>query len=197
MVERFGGSGAYLSITSMPCLTALTRQLSTQAGQIRSMGPGAKHGSPLQDSVHDVIIPSVESNFVTRSDNGVKWREWNPKTPFMPYHKRYGPAKGILEVTGTLRRRATARGSWTYRGQQGEAFIPLSMMPAYATIQQEGGVNFGLDGYRGYIVARPFMDVSEEDVNRMQEIFGNWVDRIFGARLAGEVTAGAVIARGE
>lgn len=190
MVARFGN--ANLSITVLPSITGIARGLSRTAGELRTFGSRHTDG-PLPRAVDDIITPSIDENFATRSNNGVGWQSWHPETPFMPYHRQYGPARGILEVTGRLRDRATQKGIWQFRGQQGEAFVPASMMPAYAMIHQEGGVNQGLDGNRGYIVARPFMDISDDDIGRIQEIFQDWIGDVFGKNVASGASVESVV----
>jgi len=172
------------SIRMVPGAGALVNALNRYSGDLRSVA------DPLRDARDNVVIPSIEERFDSRTGaDGRGWPKWADETPFMPYHQMYGPGQNLLHVTGSLRRRATQKGIWEIKGQQGEAFVPMSALPSHAPVLNFGGPNRGLRGGLSDIPPRPFMEIGDSEMSAIGNIFADFMVQKFGARVGrrGEV----------
>jgi phage gpG-like protein len=157
---------------------------------------------PLKRSIQQVIIPSINMNF--------DWEgrpEWTPLADYtLTRRNNEGFGEGpILQRTGRLRARATAFARWKVTRE--EAFVdnfPSDVW--YAQVQHEG---IGISGSqlaqqkgvdtssmkgeggmfprkKGEVVIppRPFMLVQEEDLDKIEDVFKEWIrERMFKAGL--------------
>jgi phage gpG-like protein len=105
--------------------------------------------TPLRESVHTVISPSIDANFEAGGRP-----PWTPLSAGTTERRiRQGTGLRILQETGKLRRTATQFSRWeigTARsGRTRDVRVP----------------------------ARPFLLIQFEDANRIEEIFLDWMER--------------------
>jgi phage gpG-like protein len=172
-----GGASRGFGVFMFPSANFLQGALNSWSGEMRSFR------EPLNQSVREVVIPRVRDNFASESEAGNPWVPLAEATPFMPYrvaHGMEGRSDSILKVTGRLQRAVTSVGIWRFDGIGGMAFVSEIGSAPYAEVHQQGAVNRGLKGGLSNIPARPFLSVNQEDVDRMETIFQDWVSDSFG-----------------
>jgi phage gpG-like protein len=141
---------------------------------------------PLERSVRKVLIPSIDMGFTTGGYG--EWPEHSPDTT-----QRWGPHP-LLQLTGRLRRTATALARWQFTRE--EAFMadwPASV--SYGLIHQVGGSRDvaakgtggkQTDVTRMVIPARPFLEMQPNDMEKIEMIFMQWLsERIAWAGFKG------------
>ena len=152
-------------IRVVPAVPAILTGLSKFTGALRSTR------EPMAESVKTVIIPRIRQNFLSESDAaGNRWAPLSDiriaRTSLGVY---YNP---ILVMTGKLRDRAIQTGMWEFEGQ--ESRMAMRAPTPYAAIQNFGGTNRGLGGRFGPIPARPFANINEFDMQRIEENIMNF-----------------------
>lgn len=120
---------------------------------------------PLETSIKEVISKAVERNF---DEQGPGWAPLSPTTVAIRQREGY-PAGPILVRSGALRRIATSLGIWDIDGVAGTADASLPDSVWYGIVHQEGSAI-------AQIPARPFLTVSDEDADKVAEVFGLWLD---------------------
>lgn len=140
-------------------LTGLTRF----AGRVRASRDS------LKESLDEIIIPSIDRAFETESDP-VTGEAWAPLSDVQVMRDELG-ARGnpILQMTGELRRHATMKKYWHFEGQRSMIGMFGPLDPPQWALQQFGGTNMGLGGRMGDVPARPYLGVSDEDIDRIGE----------------------------
>lgn len=122
---------------------------------------------PLQRSVKQVMIPSIQTNFDVGGRPG--WQEDTAEWMAMKQGDR------ILVNTGTLEGVATQVGVWKIDGQAGEASMgdfPLD----YGNYNQ-----FGWHG-AGQGPARPWAVMQDEDASAIEDVFATYINERMAAR---------------
>lgn len=124
---------------------------------------------PLEESVRRVVIPSILIGFI--SGGYGEWPEHADATT-----ERWGEHP-LLTLTGKVRNAATAFARWQFT--RTEAFMGnWPQHVGYGLVHQVGGgpQSHSPDAF-GEIPPRPFLELQEEDIPGIEEIFLNWVDR--------------------
>jgi len=167
-----------LQISGMANAFNMGRALSTQAGQIRSVGPA------LEQAVDEVIRPAIHRSFdYERETEGTPWVPLAEATKFWSYRaSRNAGGNPILDVTGNLRRVATSKDIWTFQNQRGIAQVTGLPGAEYGRSHEFGYYNFkaGVD-----VPARPFMTIGEQSVTRIEEILLDYVSGRLGRAVEG------------
>lgn len=115
---------------------------------------------PLNISLRTVIIPSIKLNFAV--EGRPRWAPLAAETIL----KRKS-AHPILQRTGRLRKVATQINIWTV--ERDKLYVSsLNPRVHYAKYHQ-GGTR--------HMPARPFMVFHREDVDAIERVFMNWLDR--------------------
>lgn len=113
---------------------------------------------PLNRAIREVMIPSIKKNF--DSEGRPAWRQLSYTTV-----SARRSAHPILQVTRTLRRRATQVNIW--RVDTNSAGIEkLDSMVKYAKYHQAG---------TSRMVARPFAMIQQEDEEAIEQVFYQWL----------------------
>lgn len=115
---------------------------------------------PLQQAVRTVIIPSIRTNFA--AEGRPKWRPLAPATVL-----DRGASGPILDRTGRLKKVATQLNIWSYTKDQA-TITGIDSRVKYATYHQSGTRK---------MPQRAFVLFQEEDIDRIQQIFYEFVDR--------------------
>lgn len=113
---------------------------------------------PLNKSVREVMIPSINENF--DAEGRPPWQALADGTV-----DQRGEAHPILQRTGKLRRAATALARWAITGEEA-VYLGDSGPIAYGAIHQFGG---------GYIPSRPYVSMQPQDEDRIVDIFQEWL----------------------
>jgi phage gpG-like protein len=144
---------------------------------------------PLKRAVKDVMIPSIHKNFTVSGRP-----KWSPLAADTVLMKTYSPGLGYIHKplirTGLLQKTMLQQNIWHIDPERATiAQLPDKIF--YGAIQQagtSGGKTFSLknvttgrielhtEGTDGQIPARPFVVVQEEDIVKIQEVFGVWLD---------------------
>lgn len=134
---------------------------------------------PLVLSIQKVMIPSFRANFA--AEGRPAWEGLSPVT----IKRRGGDAHPILRRTGRLERDATQTSRWHIT----DTAASIQEWPEsswYGVLHQAGygsaaKASVGKQTSRGaaafQIPARPFILYQDEDIERIQEIFMDWMER--------------------
>ncbi|SRR5213593_4410086 len=112
---------------------------------------------PLEATLHQVVIPSIERHF---DSEGPGWQQLAQST----IEKR-GSSHPILQETGTLRSVATSDGIWN---------ITRTELIGSGSFSGADYGSYHMSGTRN-MPARPFIGLSEGDVNQISIIFNEWL----------------------
>lgn len=122
---------------------------------------------PLEQSVRRVVIPSIRKNFAVEGRP-----QWAPLAPSTVLAR--GASGPILDRTGRLKKVATQLNIWKYT-RDSATIVGLDARVKYATYHQSG---------TSKMPARPFVMLQDEDEERIEQIFYEWLDgRIRRVRL--------------
>jgi len=169
-----------LGITVTPALSGIISGLNRFSGDIRSTRP------LLEQLVDEVVQPAIRSNFETQGTRlgGNHWVSLSQYT--LEDKAKHGYPSDILVRTGRLKRRATSKAVWTFNGQQGHAFITASSFGEHhkVAVAHHTGTARMPD--------RPFLAVTPEDVNKMEQIVNEWISDNFNARIGLKAEAQAM-----
>jgi phage gpG-like protein len=173
-------AGFHLNIYSP--IERITRGMTSFSGSLRSVE------EPFKIAIEDVIVPRVQMNIDEKTEAGTNnWEPLNRYTHQFPYRREYGPGAGALEVTGALYSAITVKERWKIVGQginaAAHATYP-SFLP-YAAPHEYGFVS-PITG--GWVPARPYFIINEQDISDIETIFLDWMNGQFGKTVAtGEV----------
>ncbi len=152
--------GTGLTFTWVPTPFVLVRDFETMGVSIRS------YREPLNEAVRKVMVPSIQREFDTEGEGVGYWEPLVDSTISARMAEGYDPWP-ILQRTGKLAKRATQINIWTVTAQ--EAYVAgLPHDVFYGGIHQEGTNN---------IPARPFMVMLPENMNDIEEIFFDWIEK--------------------
>lgn len=167
--------GFDIEVTPSPIL--LWKSFDAFADNIRSLK------EPLQRAVRDVLAPSIRLNFEAEG-RPVRWQALADGTvATKEYMGRSQPSR-ILYATGTLARVASQLNIWTIDGgyQTGEASAYIADLPErawYGKVHQAGMTLMSRARQlpMAYdIPQRPWALIQDEDVERIELIFYEWVE---------------------
>lgn len=183
---------ASLEIEFQPAMIISARKLDKLGLRLRSMK------KPLHACVKFVMIPSIRKNF-DEGGRDPKWAELAPSTQWKKHYQGYNWETPLIR-TGLLRRKMGYLNIWHIDAEK--AYIKdLPKDIWYGKVHQSGahfrvrGGGFNLQapehveimkmlgrshggsdtGETGYIPARPFVVLREQDIARMQRIFDEWL----------------------
>lgn len=124
---------------------------------------------PLKRSVEEVMAPSIRQNF-----NSGGRPSWAPLSNFTYIMKAArGHSSDTLVATGALSSRASSPDLWTISGAEGTAAIEgLPADIAHGLFHQTGFVNARTGKS---VPAREWAVIQDEDANRIEEIFDEWL----------------------
>lgn len=160
------GSGISFEFDWQPSLTLMASQFDTLGTSIKSFK------EPLTRSVKEVIIPSIGTNF----DVGGR-PAWAPLADFTIANK--GSSAPLID-TGKLLNAATALRAWTIDGVGGEARLD-NVSVTYGYYHQGGFFNVRTGRM---VPARVWADIQEQDADRIEEIFWEWLEERFDRDVA-------------
>jgi len=123
---------------------------------------------PLKRSIQQVAAPGFQQNFIA----GGRPR-WEPLADVTLAKKKNSE---ILVESGRLKKKAGQLNLWTIDGMKGEA---------RADQAEELGVGYGIvhqDG-AGNIPARPWADLTAQEVDKIEDVFGRWVSERVALRV--------------
>lgn len=140
---------------------------------------------PLTRSVQKVAMPSIGKNF--DSEGRPSWPALSDATIEQREREGYG-AGPILDRTGSLRGVATSQSIWEIDEEKAQV-TDLPQDVWYGKVHQRGAVFTALGGRSplraiasvrsgassGVIPERPFLMLQEEDVEKIQEVFIDWI----------------------
>jgi phage virion morphogenesis protein len=177
--------GVHLSLHWEPAPVIVAAQFTVFGMQLRSFR------EPLNRSIRQVMIPSIRKNF--EEEGRPPWLPLSEAT--IEIREREGFASGpILQRTGNLRRSATQLNIWVIDSEK--AYIrELPARSWYGTIHQGGAAGKAMS-LRAPIPARPFLLIQDEDADKIQEVFIEWVaERARLSGLFGRVSIGGISIR--
>jgi phage gpG-like protein len=159
---------------------------------------------PLKRSIQQVIAPSIGQNFVSHG-RPEAWHPYAEATINMKANdpkNKFGP-DDILRRSGLLWKTMQQFNIWTVTTTQA-AILQLPEKIWYGALHQAGfgisaadvtpskGAFLSPDELRNLggagtinIPARPFVMFQTQDIDRIQEVFANWLQERVDARLAG------------
>ena len=152
------GSGITFELDWKPSLTLMAASFDTMGTSIKSFK------EPLTRSVKEVINSSIARNFAV--GGRPPWRPLSPLTVFKKGHDT------ILVDTGRLSSKAPQMNSWSIDGIAGEARMDSVSVP-YGYYHQGGFFNVRTNTY---VPPRVWADIQEEDADRIEEIFWEWLE---------------------
>lgn len=125
---------------------------------------------PLRRCIKEVFAPAFVENF--QAEGRPPWTPLAEAT----LERKKGP--GILHESGDLRRKAGQLNMWTIDGIKAEA---------RADQANQLGVGYGIVHQEGYgpIPARPWATVTEQDIDKAEEVFGRWLDERISVTIGG------------
>ncbi len=155
-----------LSFSWIPLPVVMTLAFDSFGLSVRS------YREPLNEAIRKVMIPAIDHKFDTEGAP----EYWQPLQQETIDNRSYWDydAGPILQRSRKLRKKVTQINLWTVTSDQ--AFV--SEIPAdvyYGGIMQEGTMD--LEGQGGQIPPRPFLVLEEKDMNDIEEIFFNWVEK--------------------
>lgn len=172
-------SGQRFKVAIEPSIVFHTRRLEELGVGIRSFR------EPLEISIREVMRPSIRTNF----DVGgrPKWAELAAST--IAKREKKGTGTKTLVEKGTLRKIASQRNIWDVSSTVAlvRGFALLERVP-YAGYQQTGtgkgmkaipmkderGRN--IFGVGDSMPARPYLFIQEEDIEKIEQIFLEWIE---------------------
>lgn len=179
-----------LHMTFEPSLGVMARRVDKLGMNIRSFR------EPLQRVLREIIIPSIAMNFHKHGrDASGQGKAWQPLTTETQVKK--GHARPLVD-TGDLKATMRRQNIWHLDGEK----LLLANLPSdvwYGVIHQEGSdaytrsggkidlggafvtydeINdrFNNVGEEGAIPARPFVRLTNEEVEMVDEVFLDWLD---------------------
>lgn len=160
-----------LSIDMFPAASVLVDDFDNLSVDVRS------YKEPLKRSVQKVISPAIRDNF---DSEGGAVGGWTPLTDATVMQREYyGFSAGpILDRTGTLKKAAQQLNIWHIDTEQATLDNMPSRVAAYAFIQQFGGIG----GRGAFIPARPFLAITEDEVDAIVGVFQDWLGERLAAR---------------
>lgn len=125
---------------------------------------------PLKRSIQQVIAPAFRDNFA--AGGRPKW------TPLADATVRKKGDNTVLVRSGKLKKRAGQLNLWTIDGVAGEARAENLGNAEYGVFHQNGAErgNWSLP-------ARPWAMLTAEEEQKVEEVFGAWLDERIAARL--------------
>lgn len=120
---------------------------------------------PLTQSVEEVLAPSIRTNFEVGGRPA-----WAALADTTIYNR--GGSDTPLIYTGALEERVSAPEAWTVT-RDTASFNSMPDDVWYGVIHQEG-----TSDDRETIPARPFLMFQPEDEDRVEGIFGKWLDKL-------------------
>lgn len=123
---------------------------------------------PLQRSIRDVVGPALVNNFDV---GGIP--PWQPLAPStVAIKEKKGSDSKPLILTGALRRKAGQLNIWNIDGPEAEARLENLEGVEYGFVHQVGAV-----GGRGSVIPeRPWASLDDNSIDKIQEVFGEWID---------------------
>jgi phage gpG-like protein len=123
---------------------------------------------PLKRSIQQVVAPAFAANFAAEGRPS-----WEPLADATVMKKK---GAGILDESGKLRRKVTQLNAWTFDGLRGEAYVSNldSLGVGYGYVHQEGA---------GRTPARPWAMITPQEADKVEEVFGRWIDERVALRL--------------
>jgi phage gpG-like protein len=118
---------------------------------------------PLQLAIKEVAAPAFVSHFVQGGDAAGPWEQWDEDTT------KHNRSRSLMVKSGRLKRRAGTQSLWKIDGPRGEARAENLSGVEYGGVHQEGAESVG-------IPARPWATLSQQDLDKMQSVFGIWID---------------------
>jgi|SRR3954463_13635015 phage virion morphogenesis protein len=149
-----------ISITLIPTIKILTRDLNRFAGDIRSFR------DPLRRSVREVMAPSFRRNFY--EGGRPPWEPLQPST--LERRVRAGQGNSPLVATGDLQRAAGQMNIWNFTATSA-SIEGLPSHVSYGTVHQLGF----RDRSGAEVPARPFFVVQDEDAQEIDQVFARWI----------------------
>lgn len=160
-------------ILGMSNIAHYANSLNRWSGDIRSVKP------QLERAVDEIIRPRIRLNFANQEAAGNEWESLSESTPFWSYRaSRNAGGNPTLDVTGNLKRTATQKNVWDFRGS-GQGGIVYASMPSnafYGTYHQAGFYNQRVNKD---VPAREFIIINEADVRKIADMFDSWVAESF------------------
>jgi phage gpG-like protein len=163
--------GVLFDYTSIPGGRIIGREFSDLARGFRTFRV------PLEKAVESVGIQHILHQFEVGGDP-----PWEPHAQSTSERRsRQGTLGGypqdILVESGALFAAATAKARWTITGQ--EAFFSnLPERAAYGRFHMTGA-NLARGGF---MPARPFIQMGDQEIDEIQGVFGKWVDGVILTR---------------
>jgi len=141
------------------------------AGQFMKFGMDIRSfREPLERSVRQVMVPSLRANF----DAGGRppWQPLATLTVLAKVDKGAAEPMSPLILSGKLRRVAGQINLWSINGPEGEASISQEKLGDvwYGVIHQVGAQT-----PTGNIPAREWALFQDEDMDKIEEIFWDWI----------------------
>jgi phage gpG-like protein len=116
---------------------------------------------PLKKAIQEVVIPSIAKNF--DDEGNPPWAELTDET--LAKRSWAGFAEGpILDRTGALRSAATSVEAWEFDDDVAQMTMPGET--PYGTFHQGG---------TSQMPERPFAMFGDDDLETIQETFGDWM----------------------
>jgi phage gpG-like protein len=132
---------------------------------------------PLEASVREVLIPSIEENFVV--GGRPPWTPLSEAT--LKRRESQGQGTDILRISDTLMSAATAYARWTVT-RDTAAFTNFPSRAWYGILHQNA------DEYDVKFPARPFVMMQHQDLLAIRTIFSKWSYGLVVRNLRGRVS---------
>jgi phage virion morphogenesis protein len=133
--------------------------------------------TPLRESIKTVIIPSIETNF--QVGGRPQWVPLSPQT--VERRSRQGTGTQTLVETGALKRAATQQSRWSIEKDGASITNWPQREKRKADVHNFGAVSSSRRGRNkgstSVIPARPFLLIQDEDADRIDDVFLDWVER--------------------
>ena len=120
---------------------------------------------PLLDSAVEILSPSIAQNF----EVGGRPQSWESAESGTPYRKSHGGG-GPLNVTGKLKRSATAAARFKVRNNQ-LTYGDFPQSTWYAVVHDNADIS-----EKAHIPNRPFALIQKEDESEIAKIFMDWLE---------------------
>jgi phage gpG-like protein len=148
-----GGIGIEIDIIPHPTIIA---------SALGAMGDAVgKFREPLTKAIKNVVRPSIETNF--EAGGRPPWAGHSGDT------RTEQRGRGILILSGALMAQAGQLEDWTVDDTSAE--MGLSESVWYGYVHEEGGGRNGTTPQREWALFQP------EDIDNIEEIFGDWLDK--------------------
>lgn len=133
--------------------------------------------TPLRESVRSVMVPSIATNFAV--GGRPPWQPLSSET--VERRERQGTGSQILVESGALQRAATQQSRWTIGTDEASITNWPSRERLKAGVHDQGATSRSSRGRNkgsaSNIPARPFLLIQDEDAERIEGIFGDWIER--------------------